>query len=110
VAPDAEHTARQAVREDPGRATADALLLTAVVSLLAIGLVLARAATSSGAAKAGQAGLSLASVVLSWAWSTPSSPCAMPACTTPAPTAGSTSTRTTRRAMATSPIWASPSA
>jgi uncharacterized membrane protein len=47
---DAEHTARQAVREDPGRATADALLLTgAVVSLLAIGLVLVRAATSSGA-------------------------------------------------------------
>lgn len=108
---DAEHTARQTVREDPGRATANALLLTAaVVTLLAIGLVLVRAATSSGAAKDRQAGLSLASVVLSWAWSTPSSPCAMPACTTPAPTAGSTSTRTTRRAMATSPTRASPSA
>jgi len=64
---DAEHTARQTVREDPGRATANALLLTAaVVTLLAIGLVLVRAATSSGPAKDRQAGLSLASVVLSW--------------------------------------------
>jgi uncharacterized membrane protein len=64
---DAEHTARQAVREDPGRAATDALLLSAsVMSLLAVGLVLMRAGNSSGAAKSLQAGLSLASVVLSW--------------------------------------------
>ena len=37
-----------------------------MVSLLAIGLVMARAATSSGNAEDLQAGLSLASVVLSW--------------------------------------------
>jgi uncharacterized membrane protein len=64
---DAEHTARLAIREDPGRAAADALLLGAsVVSLLAVGLVLVRAGNSSGAAKSLQAALSLASVVLSW--------------------------------------------
>jgi uncharacterized membrane protein len=64
---DAEHTARTAVREDPGRAATDVLLLSAsVVSLLAVGLVLVRAGKSSGAAESLQAGLSLASVVLSW--------------------------------------------
>jgi uncharacterized membrane protein len=64
---DAEHTARQAVREDPGRAAADGLLLSAsVMSLLAVGLVLVEAGNSSGAAKSLQAALSLASVVLSW--------------------------------------------
>jgi uncharacterized membrane protein len=64
---DAEHTARQALREDPGRAAANALLLTAsVISLLAVGMVLVRAGNSSGSAKDLQAGLSLASVVLSW--------------------------------------------
>jgi uncharacterized membrane protein len=36
------------------------------MSLLAVGLVLMRAGNSSGAAKSLQAGLSLASVVLSW--------------------------------------------
>jgi uncharacterized membrane protein len=64
---DAEHTARQAVRKDPGRAAADGLLLSAsVMSLLAVGLVLVEAGNSSGAAKSLQAALSLASVVLSW--------------------------------------------
>jgi uncharacterized membrane protein len=64
---DAVHTARQAVAEDPGRAAADVLLLTAsVVSLLAVGLVIVRAGNSSGTAESMQAGLSLASVVLSW--------------------------------------------
>jgi uncharacterized membrane protein len=49
---DAEYTARQAVREDPGRAAADALLLTAsVVSLLAVGLIMVRAGNSAGTAK-----------------------------------------------------------
>jgi uncharacterized membrane protein len=64
---DAERTARQAVAEDPGRAATDVLLLTAsVASLLAVGLVIVRAGNSSGAAESLQAGLSLASVVLSW--------------------------------------------
>jgi len=64
---DAEQTARQAVREDPGRAAADGLLLSAsVVSPLAVAPVIARAGDSSGTAKTLQAGLSLASVVLSW--------------------------------------------
>jgi uncharacterized membrane protein len=64
---DAAHTARQAVAEDPGRAATDMLLLTAsVASLLAVGLVIVRAGNSSGAAESLQAGLSLASVVLSW--------------------------------------------
>jgi uncharacterized membrane protein len=65
---DAERTARQAVAEDPGRAATDVLLLTAsVASLVAVGLVIVRAGNSSGAAESLQAGLSLASVVLSWA-------------------------------------------
>jgi uncharacterized membrane protein len=64
---DAEHTAHQAVREDPGRAAVDAILVIAsVVSLLAVGLVLVRAGNSNGAAKTLQAALSLASVVASW--------------------------------------------
>jgi uncharacterized membrane protein len=64
---DAERTARQAVAEDPGRAATDVLLLTAsVASLVAVGLVIVRAGNSGGAAESLQAGLSLASVVLSW--------------------------------------------
>jgi uncharacterized membrane protein len=64
---DAAHTARQAVAEDPGRAATDVLLLTAsVASLVAVGLVIVRAGNSSGSSEILQAGLSLASVVLSW--------------------------------------------
>ena len=64
---DAARTAQQAVGQDPGRAATDVLLLTAsVVSLVAVGLVIVRAGNSSGAAESMQAGLSLASVVLSW--------------------------------------------
>ena len=64
---DAASTAQHAVGEDPGRAATDVLLLTAsVVSLLAVGLVIVRAGNSTGAAETMQAGLSLASVVLSW--------------------------------------------
>lgn len=108
---DAEHTARQTVREDPGRATADALLLTAaVVTLLAIGLVLVRAATSSGPAKDRQAGLSLASVVLSWGVVHTVFTLRYARLYYTGTDGGSTSTRTTRRAMATSPTRASPSA
>jgi uncharacterized membrane protein len=64
---DAEHTARQAVREDPGRAATDVLVLAAsVASLLAVGFVMLRAGNSAGAAKSMQVALSMASVVLSW--------------------------------------------
>jgi uncharacterized membrane protein len=64
---DAERTARQAVAEDPGRAATDVLLLTAsVASLVAVGLVIVRAGNSSGTSESLQAGLCLASVVLSW--------------------------------------------
>ena len=65
---DSEHTARQAVAEDPGRAATDVLLLSAsVASLVAVCLVIVRAGGSSGAVESLQAGLGLASVVLSWA-------------------------------------------
>ena len=64
---DSEHTARQAVAEDPGRAATDVLLLSAsVASLVAVWLVIVQARDSSGAVQSLQAGLGLASVVLSW--------------------------------------------
>lgn len=64
---DADATARLAVREDPGRATADALLLVAsVASLLAVALVITAAKSSGSGAKGLRAVLAVASVVLSW--------------------------------------------
>jgi uncharacterized membrane protein len=64
---DAAHTASEALAEDPGRAATDVLLLTAsVASLAAVGLVIVRASNSGGVAESLEAGLSLASVVLSW--------------------------------------------
>jgi uncharacterized membrane protein len=64
---DADRTARLAVYEDPTRAAADLLLLTAAVaSLVAVGLVLASAARTSGLAEDVRIALGLASVVLSW--------------------------------------------
>lgn len=65
---DAEGTRPAAEREDPTRAGADLLLLgAAVVSLAAVGVVLASAAKASGTAETLRVGLGLASVVLSWA-------------------------------------------
>jgi uncharacterized membrane protein len=62
---DPEHTARLAVREDPGRAATDALVLVAsVASLLAVVLVLA--AHTGGAGRTIRAALGVASVGLSW--------------------------------------------
>lgn len=62
---DAARTASEAVAEDPGRAAADVLLLTAsVASLVAVGLVIIRAGNSSGVAEGLQAPLSLASAPL----------------------------------------------
>jgi uncharacterized membrane protein len=64
---DATSTARLAVREDPGRATADALLLVAsVASLLAVALVITAGRTGGTGARDARAALAVASVVLSW--------------------------------------------
>jgi uncharacterized membrane protein len=64
---DAADTAKQAKRENPRRAAADALLLSAsVASLIAVGLVLVRASHSSGLSKGLLVALSVASIVLAW--------------------------------------------
>jgi uncharacterized membrane protein len=64
---DATATARLAVREDPGRATADAVVLVAsVASLLAVALVITAGSTRNLGARDARAGLAVASVVLSW--------------------------------------------
>lgn len=64
---DAEATQQHSVREDPTRATADLMLLTAAaVSLFAVGLVLASAASSSGAGEVGRVALGLLSIAVSW--------------------------------------------
>ena len=64
---DAAATARLAVREDPGRATADALLLVAsVASLLAVALVITAASTRDAGTRDARAALAVASVGLSW--------------------------------------------
>lgn len=64
---DATATAKQARRENPRRAAADSLLLSAsVASLIAVGLVLVRAGHSSGLTKGLLIGLTVASVVLAW--------------------------------------------
>jgi uncharacterized membrane protein len=65
---DAERTARLAVPADPTRATADLLTLSsAVVSLVAVGFVLGRAANSQGTEQVLLGLLGVTSVVLSWA-------------------------------------------
>jgi len=64
---DAKKTAARALRDDPGRALTDTLLLGAAsVSLLAVGLVLVRASHLAGAEKLLLVGLSGVSVVLAW--------------------------------------------
>jgi uncharacterized membrane protein len=60
-------TARLALREDPGRATADALLLVAsVASVLAVGLVITAGRAGGSGARDARAALAVASVALSW--------------------------------------------
>src|SRR5579863_1226878 len=60
---DAAGTAEQARRENPRRAAADTLLLSAsVASLLAVGLVLVRASHTSGLSRGLLVGLSIASI------------------------------------------------
>jgi uncharacterized membrane protein len=64
---DAEQTTHEAAIADPRRAAADLLLLTAaLVSLIAVGVVLVRATHASGASRDLRIGLGLASVVSSW--------------------------------------------
>jgi uncharacterized membrane protein len=64
---DAEATKRLAEREDPTRAAADFLLLTAAVaSLAAVGVVLVSASHVHGTAQNVRVALGLASVVASW--------------------------------------------
>jgi uncharacterized membrane protein len=60
-------TAQLTLREDPGRATADALLLVAsVASVLAIALVITAGGAGSPGARDVRAALAVASVALSW--------------------------------------------
>jgi uncharacterized membrane protein len=60
-------TARLALREDPGRATADALLLVAsVASTLAVVLAITAGRTGGSGTRDLHAGLAVASVALSW--------------------------------------------
>jgi uncharacterized membrane protein len=64
----AQQTADRSRSEDPGRAMTDLVLLSAsVVSLIAVGLVLVQANEASGLEKAVLVGLSVASIVVSWA-------------------------------------------
>ncbi|MFL5825308.1 MAG: DUF1345 domain-containing protein [Thermoleophilaceae bacterium] len=64
---DSEETAALAVPEDPTRAFADLLLLiAAVASLVAVGVILVHAAHSHGFARGGRAGLGVISIALSW--------------------------------------------
>ena len=64
---DSAATARIAVRQDPKRALADTLLLTAcVASLLAVALVVGFSGSKSGVSKAVHVALGVVSVLLSW--------------------------------------------
>jgi uncharacterized membrane protein len=64
---DAADTARLALREDPGRPTADALLLVAsVASVLAVAFAITVGRATSPGVRDLHAGLAVASVVLSW--------------------------------------------
>jgi uncharacterized membrane protein len=64
---DPTSTARMAVREDPGRATADALLLVAsVASILAVVIVIVTGSTAGVATRDANAALAVVSVALSW--------------------------------------------
>ncbi|MDP9094846.1 MAG: DUF1345 domain-containing protein [Actinomycetota bacterium] len=60
-------TARHATRENPGRAASDLIvLLAAIASLAAVGVVLSRANSAKGSAQDLLAGFAVASVILSW--------------------------------------------
>jgi uncharacterized membrane protein len=64
---DGEQTARHAVREEPGRAATDLVLLGAsVVSLLGVGFVIAAGGSAHGVRGAFLLALAVVTVVLSW--------------------------------------------
>lgn len=64
----AEQTKGLAVREDPGRAVSDLLLIVAsIASLGAVGFLLAHTGDESGTSKIIQGGIAITSVVISWA-------------------------------------------
>jgi uncharacterized membrane protein len=64
---DATATGRHADQEDPTRAAADLIVLSAAVaSLIAVGYILVRAGSSRGLMLGLQAGFGIASVVVSW--------------------------------------------
>jgi uncharacterized membrane protein len=64
---DATRTADHATREDPGRAATDLIVLVAAVaSLAAVGVIVAQANSSKGATQGLLAGLGVASVAVSW--------------------------------------------
>ena len=64
---DPESTASHATREDPSRDRGDLVMLgAAIASLIAVGAVLFRAGSASGALKYMEAGLAVASVFVSW--------------------------------------------
>jgi len=65
---DAQQTASLAVREDPGRAGADVLLvLASVVSLAAVAVLLVQSKDASKVAEITQVALGIFSVIISWA-------------------------------------------
>ena len=65
---DAESTNRYAHREDPSRALADGIVLTAAVACLGgVGFILVKAASASGGAKALYLAVGVFSVVFAWA-------------------------------------------
>ena len=65
---DAQDTKDHALRENPGRALADAiLLLAAIISIAAVAILLIGANDSTGFTKAIDISLGLVSIVLSWA-------------------------------------------
>jgi uncharacterized membrane protein len=63
----AQTTKSHATRENPGRAISDVIIiLAAIASLAAVGVVLIQAASAKGATQELLAGFGVASVVLSW--------------------------------------------
>ena len=65
---DADSTARYAQREDPSRALADGVVLTAAVACLGgVGFILLKAANASGGTKAFYLAVGVLSVVFAWA-------------------------------------------
>jgi uncharacterized membrane protein len=102
---DAAETRRHANIEDASRRTAEVIVLSAGVALLAaVALVLIKAGQSHGGTKAYLITIGIVSVMLSWSTSTLSSCFGTPGPTIKAHTVQSTSTRRNHRGISTSPI------